>query len=256
MLNIKSNNMKTKVSILKLSVLIFILTGIYSSASAQLITNNVSSFGNTAMVDASQVICKGKEVRLSVPTPAADIEYKWLTRHPSADGITAGTGEPLATNTGNLTDAAANITNSGYYIYKLEVTNTTTNCAEVYEQLVYILPTPVVTIAAPDLAACASSTENITLTASAATSPDVTQTFEVTYQWYSQKQGDASATLIPTATSNTYTVATPTGSSALGSYDYHVKVTYKIKDCGETSSEIKTIVITTPSKPTITIASN
>lgn len=249
--------MKTKVSILKLTVLIFILTGIYSSASAQVITNNVSSFGNSAMTDPSQVICKGKEVQLSIPTPAANTTYKWLTRHPSTDGTTAGTGEPLATNTGNLTDVAANITNSGYYIYKLEVTNTSTNCAEVYEQLVYILPTPIVTIAAPDLAACANSTENIVLTASTtASSPDVSQTFEVTYQWYSQKQGDASATLIPTATSNTYTVATPTGTTALGSYDYHVKVKYKIKDCGETSSDIKTIVITTPSKPTITIASN
>ena len=249
--------MNKKTTFLKLA-LITLVVGLSSKASAQSISA-IGDFGVAAMTSVTQVICEGKSVDLSVPS-APDTEYKWLTRHKSTDGTALGASETLATNTGTLVDPATNVATAGYYIYRLEAKNTVTNCSEIFDQLVYVLPKPTITITAPaDLQACINATENILLTASAAATPSVTQTFAVTYQWYSQKQGGGAETLITGATANTYTVATPaTGATAdLGSYDYYAKVKYVIKDCGETSSDKKTVdIIAAPTRPTITIASN
>lgn len=248
--------MKTNSKLLK-SALICVIIGFFSTSAFSQAISAIGDFGNANMAGLSQVICSGKSVDLSVPTDP-NITYKWLTRHPSTDGTTAGAGTNLPTNTGTISDAAANLTTAGYYIYKLQATNNSTSCAEVFEQLVYVLPTPTVTITAPsDVLACESQTENIIFQASGASTPSVTQTFAITYQWYSQKQGGGAETLISGATSSSYTVATPTGPTSTGIYDYFVKVKYVIKDCGETLSDKKTVEVqASPTKPAITIASN
>jgi len=247
--------MNKKTTILKLA-LITVVLGFFSNVSAQSISA-IGDFGVDGMTSVTQVICDGKSVDLSVPvSPGTD--YKWLTRHKSTDGTTVGASETLATNTGTISDAAANVATPGYYIYRLEAKNTATNCSEIFDQVVYVLPKPTINITAPaDVQACVNATENVLLTASAALTPSVSQTFAVTYQWYSQKQGGGAETLITGATSSTYTVATPTGPTDLGLYDYFVKVKYVIKDCGETSSDKKTIeVLAAPTRPVISIASN
>lgn len=243
--------MKTKTTILK-AALICVMCAFISAAYGQTNIAAIGDFGNANMTSVNQVICMGKSVDLTV-TGDAGTTYTWLTRHPSTDGTTAGTGTNLPANTGTLVDPATNLTAAGYYIYKLQATNTTTQCSEIFEQLVYVLPTPIVTLSTPtDLAACTNLSENITFTASNASGTGVTQTFAVNYQWYSQKQGESEAAIANTT--NTYTLAT---GNAVGSYDYYVKVTYQIKNCGEATSDKKTVVITaSPTKPTIGIASN
>jgi len=248
--------MKTK--ILRPLVICFLVVITSNSAFAQV--SAIGDFSNANMTSLGQVICSGKSVDLSIPSPDPGNSYEWQTRFHSTDGATeeSATSFAIASNTGTYSDIASNLTTPGYYVYKLKVTNTTTLCSEIYDQWVYVLPTPVITITAPsDVLACQSATENITFTASGASTPSVSETFAITYQWYSQKQGGGAETLITGETSNSYTVATPTGSTATGIYDYFVKVKYAIKDCGETLSDKKTVEVqASPTKPTITIASN
>jgi len=244
--------MKTKSTILK-TALILIITGLFLEASAQTDIAVIGDFSNANMSNLNQVICMGKSVDLTLSNTDAGTDYVWLTRHKSTDGVTALAGDNLPANTGTLVDPASNLTTAGYYIYKLKATNTTTGCSEIFEQLVYVLPTPIVTVTnTGDLAACTNVSEDMVFTASNASGTGVTQTFAVNYQWFSKKSTDPEVSL--GNTTNTYTVSTGT---TVGSLDYYVKATYKIKDCGATESNKKTVVITAaPGRPTIGIASN
>jgi hypothetical protein len=243
--------MKTNYLILK-AFLVCLLTGVLSQASAQTSISTLAEFttANSKITDLTQVICATKEVQLSVPTTSG-ITYAWETRTNDDTGL--GTGTPLTANTGSFTEVPPA---PGFYTYKLKATNTTTQCSEIFEQVVFVMPAPTLTLTPPsDVNACTNeTTATFAFTSSVGSNTVGTLTFPVDYEWFSKKGTDSEVAI---ANSNNANLTVPTF-AAEGVYEIYARATFKLKPaCAPAESNKPTITITpAPTRPTITIASN
>jgi len=243
--------MKRKTTILKIA-LICIVTAFTSKVSAQSISSMADfTSANANMTSATQVICPGKKIELTVPTTAG-ITYRWQTRFPSADGT--GTGVPLSVTDGEAWTEAAALP-AGYYTYKLKATNTTTGCSEIYDQLVFVMPTPTLTVTAPtDLAACNNVSETFNFTSSLSGNTVAGLTFPVSYQWYTKASAGTETAVATGGTSSSLALTSPTTAET---YEVYLKTDYLVKSCDPVTSTKTTITVSSgPTKPVITIAGN
>ncbi|WP_285056082.1 hypothetical protein [Pedobacter ginsengisoli] len=243
--------MKTNYLIFK-TLLTIMLTGVFSSVIAQTSISSLAEFttANAKITDLTQIICATKQVQLSVP-PTSGITYVWETRTNDDTGL--GTGTPLTANTGSFTEVPPA---PGFYTYKLKATNTATQCSEIFEQVVFVMPAATLTITPPsDVNACTNeTTATFAFTSSIGSNTVGTLTFPVDYEWFSKKGTDAEVAI---ANSNNANLTVPTF-SADGVYQIYARATFKLKPaCAPAESNKPTITITpAPDRPVITIASN
>ncbi|MEJ2882101.1 hypothetical protein [Pedobacter sp. GR22-6] len=242
--------MNTKTTILKLA-LVCVLTAFTSLVSAQTDITTLAEFttANAKITDLTQVICAGKKVQLSVPTTAG-ITYQWETRFPTDDG--SGTGVPLGATAGETFNEPAALP-AGFYTYKLKATNNTTGCAEIFDQVVFVMPAPTLTVTAPtDVAACTNVSEVFNFTAAVTNNTVGTLRFPVSYQWYTKASAGTETAVATGGTTSSLALTSPTVAET---YDVYVKSNYVLKSCDEVTSNKPTITVTSgPTKPVITIA--
>ena len=244
--------MKKVSTLLKLSlVAVLIVCG--TKASAQTNISSIAEFkaANAKIDDLSQVICAGKNVILSLPTPDANTTYTWSSRFPSDDGT--GTGVPVpAAVAGVVTDTPPA---AGYYTYMLTVTNTLSQCTEAYPTTVFVLPSPTLVITPPtDAVGCTNATEDFAFTSVASNNTTAGLSFPLDYQWF-YKNGTGAEVAVANSNAATFTA---TGLTAtIGDYKVYARATFKLKACTLSESNQADISIkAAPTKPTVTIASN
>lgn len=241
--------MNTKTTTLRLA-LVCILATLSSVVSAQTDITTLTEFttANATITSLNQVICAGKKVQLSVPTTTG-ITYQWETRFPSSDG--SGTGVPLSAAAGE-SFAEPTALPAGFYTYKLKATNTSTGCSEVFDQVVFVMPTQTITVTAPtDVDACTNVTETFNFTAAATNNTVGTLRFPVTYQWYT-KASAGTETAITGETNSTLALTSPTVAET---YQVYAKSNYALKSCDEVTSNKPSVTVNSgPTKPVITIA--
>lgn len=234
--------MKKKSTTFKLILALFLIVA-GTAVKAQV--NNL-----TDLAPAAGVFCPGVPVTLTANSAGAT-SYTWFRY----DGkTTTGTATTVTGTTAALSDLPAN---PGYYTYVSTGINADGCTSTVSDPIVvYVLPGITAAITSSTGGSSTSYCKNnvptgpaaVVLTATGSSAQTVTETFGYNYQWYKGTNA------ITGATGATYTLNS-TDDAALGSFNYTVQLTYKVKPActAATSNPIGVTVNDVPGKPTIII---
>jgi len=220
--------------------LLLMLVGMFAFTALK--AQTVSGTGN--------LYCLGSTVKIGAAHDAAAASYIW--KRYDGQGTTGTATTITGQNTEDLTDVP---TLPGYYTYVSSSVNSN-GCESAPSDpiTIYILPgiTASITSTYGSNSICATVLPAAgTLTAVPGKAQTVTETFantDYTYQWY--KGG----TLIPGATSITYSLTAADIAAAAANVAYTVKINYAAHACTEVeSSPVNFDVIALPNKPVISV---
>ena len=177
-----------------------------------------------------KILTDGDKISLSAAAVSGN-GYQWFKKDASGNMQLVQQGDA---NT--YTETAAG---KGYYTYQLVETNAN-GCTSIASDTfsIYVLPTLTASITATNGSVCEQGHSSSVLTATTASDANYTYT----YQW--SKDG----VVIPTATSNAYTV----NETTTGSKTFTVAVAYTLAPAKTTVATQTINVIPVPAKPSIT----
>jgi hypothetical protein len=218
------------------SILFLILVSLTNILCAQVTAgpSDATTAPPASAASVGKILCYGQNVSLSGPEDANGVDfavYNWYKLDAS------GNKQLTAITTKTYTETT---TTPGYYNYEL-VTQNASGCTSTVsgEFQVYVLPQLSVTIASQNNAICTNA--GTTLLTANITAPTTGYTFS--YQW------TRNGVIIPSATTNTYTIS---GETTDGVIAFAVNVSYALSSACTTTATQNITITPLPTTPLIT----